>query len=267
MNKLVFNLVLTLLPVILKRKRITKIPVRDSILTGALYYQEIMSTPSLSRFRELARMDKPTFQALLTRLLATNKLKHSRNICAGQKLMMFLYSLTGKGNRDIQERWQHSGETVSRIIHEVSESILFIQADYINLAPNPTVSASIQNNRKFYPYFRDCIGALDGTHIPAIVAIDIDKPFRNRKGFISQNVLAVCNFDMTFSYVLAGWKGSALDGRVLTDSVTKGFPLRAGKFYLGDAGYGLTYRLSFPPIFVLFDKHVSFRVVPGSGGR
>jgi len=64
--------------------------------------------------------------------------------------------------------------------------------------------------------------------------------FRNRKGFISQNVLGVVDFDLCFTYVLVGWEGSAHDGRVLLDAITKGLSIPPGKYYLGDAGYALT---------------------------
>ncbi|XP_023636147.1 putative nuclease HARBI1 [Capsella rubella] len=53
--------------------------------------------------------------------------------------------------------------------------------------------------------------------------------YRNRKGVISQNVLAVCNFDMEFIYVLSGWEGSAHDSKVLYDALSK--------FYLADCGF------------------------------
>ena len=65
--------------------------------------------------------------------------------------------------------------------------------------------------------------------------------FRNRKKSLSQNVLGVCNFDLTFSYVLCGWEGSAHDSRLLDDAKNKGLPLPPGKFYLGDAGYALSW--------------------------
>ncbi|KAF3791500.1 Ribonuclease H [Nymphaea thermarum] len=39
--------------------------------------------------------------------------------------------------------------------------------------------------------------------------------FRNRKLFVSQNVMAVVRLDTRFHYVLAGWEGSATDSRVL----------------------------------------------------
>jgi len=42
-----------------------------------------------------------------------------------------------------------------------------------------------------------------------------------RKGMITQNVLAVCDFDMRFIFVLAGCTGSVHDMRVFTDAMTK----------------------------------------------
>ena len=96
------------------------------------------------------------------------------------------------------------------------------------------------------PFFKDCIGALDGTHIPCRPASNDAKPYRNRKGFMSQNVLAACSFDLKFCYVLPGWEGSACDGTVLSDAINeKGFSVPPGKYYLGDAGYPLrTYCLT-----------------------
>jgi hypothetical protein len=90
-----------------------------------------------------------------------------------------------------------------------------------------------------YPWFKDCIGALDGTHIAAYVGLEDQRRFQNRKAFLSQNVLAACDFDLNFVYVLAGWEGSAHDGRVLQDAQSsQGFVTPPGKYWLGDAGYG-----------------------------
>lgn len=92
-----------------------------------------------------------------------------------------------------------------------------------------------------FPYFSNCIGALDGTHIHAVIPLALQARFRNRKQFISQNVLGVANFDLTFVYALFGWEGSAHDSRVLDDAKAKGLPLINNKFYLGDGGYGLNW--------------------------
>jgi hypothetical protein len=62
--------------------------------------------------------------------------------------------------------------------------------------PSPETPIEIKDNPKLYPYFRDCIGAIDGSHFHAWVLNDAMGRYRNRKGFIGQNVLAACNFAM-----------------------------------------------------------------------
>jgi len=59
---------------------------------------------------------------------------------------------------------------------------------------------------------------MDGTHVPCVVDADLQAAFRNRKGYTSQNVLAIVDFDMKFTYVVAGWEGSVHDARVLRDA-------------------------------------------------
>lgn len=59
-------------------------------------------------------------------------------------------------------------------------------------------------------------------------------------------MLGVVNFDMTFSYSLFGWEGSAHHSRVYEDARTKGLPLIIGKYYLGDAGYALSSNVLTP---------------------
>ncbi|XP_028757261.1 putative nuclease HARBI1 [Neltuma alba] len=84
-----------------------------------------------------------------------------------------------------------------------------------------------------------CLGALDGTHIKLRVS-SIDKArYRNRKGEITTNVLGVCSQDGYFIYVLLGWEGSAADGRVLGDAISRrnGLRVQQGHYYLVDAGY------------------------------
>lgn len=68
---------------------------------------------------------------------------------------------------------------------------------------------------------KNCVGAVDSIHLPVTVGVDEQGPFRNKSGFLSQNVLAACSLDMKFHYVLAGWEGSAPDMRVLTSALTR----------------------------------------------
>ncbi|KAM1357990.1 hypothetical protein ACFX2I_045082 [Malus domestica] len=37
--------------------------------------------------------------------------------------------------------------------------------------PGSTMPTKIRESRRFYPYFKDCVGAIDGTHIPAMLLL------------------------------------------------------------------------------------------------
>jgi DDE superfamily endonuclease len=228
------------------RMRRRPVPQHNSVLTGDLYYREIMGSANVNRFRQVARMDKDTFNLLKANLIEGG-LTNSMYICCGQKLMILLHVLRGHTNRETAERWQHSGATISEIVHEVSYYLDVIKGRIYKPArdgdPTP---AQIANSRRFSPFFDNCIGAIDGTHIPAIIPVHLQFPFRNRKKVITQNVLAVANFDLTYSYALFGWEGSAHDARVYDDAKVKGLPRILGKFYLGDGGYGLSRYLLTP---------------------
>ena len=96
-------------------------------------------------------------------------------------------------------------------------------------------------NRKFTPFMDNCIGAIDGTHIEVVVPNATAVQHRNRHKEKSQNVMCVCDFDMRFTFVLAGWPGSVHDMRVFNDAQSRlghKFPHPPPeKFYLVDSGY------------------------------
>lgn len=75
--------------------------------------------------------------------------------------------------------------------------------------------------------FQDCVGAIDGTLIHAVVADDVGKPFRDRHGDKSWNVMAVCSLNMLFTHINVGYEGSAHDTAVWRRSLgdaAMGFP-------------------------------------------
>ncbi|XP_020270540.1 uncharacterized protein LOC109845681 [Asparagus officinalis] len=110
---------------------------------------------------------------------------------------------------------------------------------YMKQAPKE-VPEEIANNSNYFPYFKDCIGLIDGTHVDAVLPSDLVARFRGRKG-VTQNILAACTPNKLFTYVLAGWEGAANDYRVLQDALSRpqpyGLRVYDGKYYLCDAGY------------------------------
>ena len=59
---------------------------------------------------------------------------------------------------------------------------------------------------------------------------EIQGRFRGRKDGTTQNVLAAISFDLNFTYVLAGWEGSAHDSRVSNNAFARlgGFSIPKG---------------------------------------
>ncbi|XP_074378045.1 uncharacterized protein LOC141719567 [Apium graveolens] len=88
-------------------------------------------------------------------------------------------------------------------------------------------------------YCNDCVGAIDGTHILAIIRGRDVSSYRNHHGINSQNVLAACNFDLEFIYVLSGWEDSAHDSKLLNDALSRrnGLEVPQGKYYLVDCRF------------------------------
>jgi hypothetical protein len=118
---------------------------------------------------------------------------------------------------------------------------------YVRLptAEDPSPS-EIRDNPKLWPFFKDALGAIDGSHIHcAPPAID-RASYRNRKGFCSQNCLFACNFSLQFVYSLTEWEGSATDARVFEDACQHDLQIPATKYYLADAGFPLCDRLLVP---------------------
>lgn len=221
-------------------------PLHTSKLTGEEWTQEILSSENPRLFPKNMRMEKPVFQKLCEVFRERGYLRDSRHVSVEQQLHIFLYIVSNNAaNRNVQGRFQHSGETISRYFNIVLTALVKLSEEYITL-PNSEIPDEITHNTKFYPYFKDCLGAIDGSLIPASVPASTTAAFRCRKGFLAQNILAVCSFDLTFQYVLAGWEGSANDSKVLEDALTKGFQMPEDRYYLADAGYGLTMHFLTP---------------------
>ena len=110
--------------------------------------------------------------------------------------------------------------------------------EYVHLptADDP-VPSPICNNPKFWPFFKDALAVTDGSHIHCAPPASERAFYRNRKGFVSQNCLFACSFNLQFIYSFTGWEGSATDARVYDDARSKDLHIPDGRYYLADAGF------------------------------
>jgi hypothetical protein len=220
-------------------------PIRKhiSILTGAMWVNELINNPNPSSFYENVGMTVPTFMKLKHLLEGHGVLCNSKYVTATEKLAILLYMLiTGLSNQKLQQRFQRSASTISIIINQLINNISTARSlvcKFIKLpADDSDTPEEIKNNPKLSPYFDDCIGAVDESHI--LVYFEDQTQYVNRKGYPSQNVLAVCNFNMEFTFVMPGWEGSAHDGRLWDAARVKSLRIPKGKWLLGDAGFPLS---------------------------
>ncbi|XP_057426218.1 uncharacterized protein LOC130719617 [Lotus japonicus] len=222
---------------------LNKTAVHDSKLSGREFVNETLNGSGTVCF-DLFRMRKPCFVRFCNELKEKNYLSDSRDVFVEEKVAMFLFIIGHSvRHRVVANRFQHSTETVSRYFKEVLRAVCRLGKELIR--PDSTeLPDSIKSNHKYYPWFKNCIGAIDGIHISAWVPADKQMSCRGRKTTITQNVMFVCDFNMMFTYVYSGWEGSAHDAKVFLDALTNPnaefpWPPR-GHFYLVDSGYSCT---------------------------
>ncbi|PPE02619.1 hypothetical protein GOBAR_DD00318 [Gossypium barbadense] len=187
-------------------------------------------------YLEQVRMNRFAFFKLCEMLQTLGGLKSSRHMLVDEQVAMFLHIISHHlKNRVTKHHFNRSGETVSRSFHSVLNAVIQLQ-DVLFKKPEPITVDSLDTRWK---WFKNCLGALDGTHIK-IRVLTVDKPrYRTRKGDIATNMLGVCTPEMQFVYVLPGWEGSVADGRVLRDAISRrhGLKVSHGCYYLVDVGY------------------------------
>ncbi|CAL5385091.1 unnamed protein product [Camellia sinensis] len=124
-------------------------------------------------------------------------------------------------NCTIKFFYRRSGETVSRYFHQVLQAIISLEDIFLKQPDGFNCPPEIRNNPKYWPYFKDCVGAIDGTHFRVRVPNKDAQRYRGRKCYPTQNALAACSFDLKFTYILPGWEGSASDSRILDNALTR----------------------------------------------
>ncbi|XP_019263952.1 PREDICTED: uncharacterized protein LOC109241649 [Nicotiana attenuata] len=225
------------------KKYLCKEPCRTSSRSGNAFIQEILRGNETHCYENF-RLRKSVFVDLSNDLTEKYGLKPTRGMSIHEMLGMFLMTCAhGAGNRLIQEIFQHSGETIHRHFHSVLKAICELARDIIRPHQNYNDGTGAHKpcNGRYLPFFRDCIGALDGTHVKARLPQGQEIPYIGRKGYPTQNILVVVDFNMCFTFAWAGWEGAAHDSRIFGEALRRpelNFPHPIGnKYYLVDAGY------------------------------
>ncbi|XP_044765378.1 putative nuclease HARBI1 [Coccinella septempunctata] len=139
--------------------------------------------------------------------------------------------------------------TPGRIVQKVTRSIAILYDQFIRFPDNERRKIL---KRQFYDIarFPHVAGAIDCTHVKIqSPGGDDAEIFRNRKGYFSINVQAICNADLKFQNVVGRWPGSAHDSTIFNSSRVA-MLFENGHFddciILGDSGYPIKKYLLTP---------------------
>ncbi|XP_073363336.1 uncharacterized protein [Aegilops tauschii subsp. strangulata] len=135
----------------------------------------------------MLRMKRAPFVRLVQMFKSRGLLEDSIHAVVEEQVVMFLH-VVGHNQRlfrVIHKTFKRSMETIIRYFMQVLYAVGELREEMIGI----------------------CIGAIDGTHVTARVSRSQSVAYRGRKQYTSQNVLVAIDFDLKFTYVLAGWEG------------------------------------------------------------
>ncbi|XP_072147914.1 uncharacterized protein [Setaria viridis] len=149
------------------------------------------------------RMEPHIFKELATYLRRKRLIVDTR-ITVEEKLGFFLYMLSRNASyEDLAVTFGHSNDTFHYHINHFFKKVIPIFSHCFLQSPDPNqVYPKIQDNPRFYPFFKNCLGAIDGTHILVSTFLEKHSPFRNRTGTLSINVMVACDFDLNITLSL-----------------------------------------------------------------
>ncbi|CAL9231610.1 unnamed protein product [Arabidopsis halleri] len=92
-----------------------------------------------------------------------------RNVSVEEMLATFLF-IVGQNSRYIQaqDRFKRSRFSISTSFNTILKVLKALAPSYM-AKPGSAVPTKIKDSTRFYPYFKDCVGAIDGTHILAMI--------------------------------------------------------------------------------------------------
>ena len=176
-----------------------------------------------SEWRENFRMKKDSFLNLCNELrpfLEKKSTTMREPLSVETQVAIALYYLSEEGRyRKIANAFGVGKSTVSETVRNVCNVISKeCGPKYIKLPSTIEEVESLSDGFYKTHNFPQCIGAIDGTHIPIKQPKENPTDFMNRKDFYSFNVQAACDYSYKFFDVVVRWPGSVHDSRMFTNS-------------------------------------------------
>ena len=151
--------------------------------------------------------------------------------------------------RGVADRFDLNKGFLHAIFLEVCEALKAIQPQMISW-PDRHGQTEIANSFLRKTGFPGVVGCIDGSHIPIPGPPDHRASYINRKGFASIQLQAVCDDNLRFLDVFAGYPGSVHDARVFRNSplyeAIEGGIIHQEHHILDDSAYALAPNVMVP---------------------
>ncbi|MQM10862.1 hypothetical protein Taro_043761 [Colocasia esculenta] len=131
-------------------------PMHTSSHSGHIWIHEVLQGHE-RRCYNVFRLHPTTFMKLRDELMERDLIRDSCYVTATEKLAIFMYAMGhGVASGAMCEHFQHSSETISKHVREVTKALASLCFNYIKL-PSLTdpVHHRIRHDDRFYPYFKD----------------------------------------------------------------------------------------------------------------
>jgi hypothetical protein len=194
-------------------------------------------------FKQRFRLSKMTVANLLEEIAPAIEPKTNRNKSINARLQLITLRFYATGAfQQLTGGYIHINQSnVSRIIKRVTLQLGRLSSQYIKM---PTTNEEM--SKTMFGFYAICqfprvLGAVDCSHVkiqsPGGANAEL---FRNRKGYFSINVEAICNAKLKLLHIIARWPGSVHDSTIFNNSPLP-VEFRIGQygnsFLLGDSGY------------------------------
>ena len=183
--------------------------------------QVVLSTFTSEDWLSNFRMSKNTFNYLCEKLscVAKSDTVMRRAIPVEKQVAMTLwFMVTGADYRTIGHLFGVSKSSVCLVTKEVCCCIVSQLLHQFVRFPTGSALTEVVEGFKNELGFPQCVGAVDGSHIPIVSPRDCPADYYNRKGWHSIILQGKVDFRGWFTDIYVGWPGRVHDARVFANS-------------------------------------------------
>ncbi|XP_064643021.1 uncharacterized protein LOC135497207 [Lineus longissimus] len=175
-----------------------------------------------SDWRENLRMSRGTFEIICEQLspyIEKQDTRLRRPVPHHERLAVTLWKLaTVMEYRSLEQKFGLGRSTVSTIVHDTCRAICeILRPIYIKFPTGERLNGIVQGYDRTWG-FPQCVGAIDGMHVPIKAPHINPADYYNRKFYHSVVLQGTCDFNYRFIDIYFGFAGRAHDAKILANS-------------------------------------------------